>query len=118
MDSPLSASAIAPNKVRLSSSTTSQEHDCVSAADQSLAFINSTSSGDELDVDVDIIQETIKESVHYQDLNGTAAIIGFCLRVDYNYADNDGNTEIVMFHETNGPYGRLLLSPNSSSTKD
>jgi hypothetical protein len=76
------------------------QNDCVSDADQSLAFINST-SGDELNVDVDIIQETIKQSVHYQDLNGTAAIIGFCLRVDYNYVDNDGNTEIVMFYETN-----------------
>jgi hypothetical protein len=76
------------------------QNDCVSAADQSLAFINST-SGDELDVDVDIIQETIRKSVHYQDLNGTAAIIGFCLRVDYNYVDNDGNTEVVMFYETN-----------------
>jgi hypothetical protein len=76
------------------------QNDCVSAADRSLALINST-SGDEFDVDVDIIQETIKNSVHYKDLNGTAAIIGFCLRVDYNYADNDGNTEIVMFYETN-----------------
>jgi hypothetical protein len=76
------------------------QNDCVSASDASLAFTNTT-SGDELDVDVDIIQETIKKSVHYQDLNGTAAIIGFCLRVDYNYVNDDGNTEIVMFYETN-----------------
>jgi hypothetical protein len=76
------------------------QNDCVSAADQSLAFKNST-TGDELDVDVDIIQETIRKSVHYQDLNGTAAIIGFCLRVDYNYVNFDGNTEVVMFYETN-----------------
>jgi hypothetical protein len=76
------------------------QNDCVSAPDASLAFTNTT-SGDELDVDVDIIQETIKKSVHYQDLNGTAAIIAFCLRVDYNYVDDDGNTEIVMFYETN-----------------
>jgi hypothetical protein len=76
------------------------QNDCVSAADVSLKFSNTT-SGDELDVDIDIIQETIRKSVHYQDLDGIAAIIGFCLRVDYNYVDGDGNTEIVMFHETN-----------------
>jgi hypothetical protein len=76
------------------------QNDCVTAADASLAFVNTT-NGDELDVDLDIIQETISKSVHYQDLNGTAAIIGFCLRVDYNYVDGDGNTEIINFHETN-----------------
>jgi hypothetical protein len=56
-------------------------NDCVSASDASLAFINTT-TGDELDIELDIIQETITNSVHYQDINGTAAIIGFCLRVD------------------------------------
>jgi hypothetical protein len=55
-------------EVRSSSSTTSQErsaievlvtlyqNDCVSAPDASLAFINST-TGDELDVELDIIQK-------------------------------------------------------------
>jgi hypothetical protein len=75
-------------------------NDCVTAADASLAFTNTT-SGDELDVELDIIQETISDSVHYQDLNGTAAIIGFCLRVDYNYVDGDGLTESINFYETN-----------------
>jgi hypothetical protein len=76
------------------------QNDCVSAPDASLAFINST-TGDELDVELDIIQETISNSVHYIDLNGTAAIIGFCLRVDYNYVDGDGFTESINFYETN-----------------
>jgi hypothetical protein len=75
-------------------------NDCVTAADASLAFTNTTSE-DELDVELDIIQETISDSVHYQDVNGTAAIIGFCLRVDYNYVDGDGVTESINFYETN-----------------
>jgi hypothetical protein len=75
-------------------------NDCVSASDASLAFINTT-TGDELDIELDIIQETITNSVHYQDINGTAATIGFCLRVDYNYVDSDGLTESINFYETN-----------------
>jgi hypothetical protein len=76
------------------------QNDCVSTPDASLAFVNST-TGDELSVELDIIQETISNSVHYIDLNGTAAIIGFCLRVDYNYVDGDGLTESINFYETN-----------------
>jgi hypothetical protein len=76
------------------------KNDCITAADASLAFINTT-SGDELDVELDIIQETISGSDHYIDLNGTAAIIGFCLRVDYNYVDGDGLIESINFYETN-----------------
>jgi hypothetical protein len=76
------------------------QNDCVSLPDDSLAFVNST-TGDELDVELDIIQETISNSIHYIDLNGTAAIIGFCLRVDYNYVDGDGLTESINFYETN-----------------
>jgi hypothetical protein len=74
--------------------------DCVTAADASIAFINTT-TGDELDIDLDIIQETISSSVHYQDINATAAVIGFCLRVDYYYVDDDEITESVNFYETN-----------------
>jgi hypothetical protein len=76
------------------------QNDCITASDASLAFVNST-SGDELDVELDIIQETITNSIHYQDLNGTAAIIGFCLRVDYLYVDGDGLSESINFYETN-----------------
>jgi hypothetical protein len=64
------------------------QSDCVSAPDASLAFVNNT-TGDELDVELDIIQETISNSKHYIDLNGTAAIIGLCLCVDYNDVDGD-----------------------------
>jgi hypothetical protein len=74
------------------------QNDCVSAPDASLAFINST-TGDELDVELDIIQETISPST--TSTSGTAAIIGFCLRVDYNYVDGDGFTESINFYETN-----------------
>jgi hypothetical protein len=76
------------------------QNDCVSASDDSLAFINST-SGDELDINIDVIQETIANSVHYQDINGASATIGFCLRVDYNYVDDDGLVESINFYETN-----------------
>jgi hypothetical protein len=76
------------------------QNDCVSTPDASLAFVNST-DGNELSVELDIIQETISNSVHYSDLNGTAAIIGFCLRVDYNYVDGDDLTESINFYETN-----------------
>jgi hypothetical protein len=69
------------------------------APDASLAFVNST-TGDELDVELDIIQETI--SNHYIDLNGTA-VIGFCLRVDYNYVDGDGFTESINFTRQMSP---------------
>jgi hypothetical protein len=115
MDTPASPLTTRTRKVRSSSSTTSQErsaiesswasrfqNDCVSAPDASLAFINST-TGDELDVELDIIQETISNSVHYIDLNGTAAIIGFCLRVDYNYVDGDGFTESINFTRQMSP---------------
>jgi hypothetical protein len=76
------------------------QNDCVSSPDASLAFVNNT-VGDELNVELDIIQETISNSIHYIDLNGTAAIIGFCLRVDYNYVDGDGLVESINFYETN-----------------
>jgi hypothetical protein len=75
------------------------QNDCSTVADASLAFINTT-TGNELDIDLDIIQETISNSVHYQDINPSAAIIEFCLRVDYNYVDGDGLTESINFYET------------------
>jgi hypothetical protein len=79
------------------------EINCVTPADASaLAFVNSTTEG-ELEIELDIIQETISKSNHYQDINASAAIIGFCLRVDYMYVDpdGDGDAESVTFYETN-----------------
>jgi hypothetical protein len=77
------ASRTTTRTVRLSSSTTSQEHsppesswtsscknDCVSTADDSLAFINTT-SGDELDIELDIIRKP-SQTPSYQDLNGSS----------------------------------------------
>jgi hypothetical protein len=76
------------------------QNDCVSPSDASLAF-TTTTSGDEFDVDIAIIQETITNSVHYQSVNITTAILGFCLRVDYNYVDGNGLIESVNFHQEN-----------------
>jgi hypothetical protein len=77
------------------------QNDCITDADGSLTFVQAI-SGDELDVDVDIIQETISNSVHYQTINdGQAAIIGFCLRVDYKRINEEGNAEGINFYETN-----------------
>jgi len=75
--------------------------DCVTAADESLAFVELI-EGNELSLDVDIVQETITNSVHYMQTDdlGTSAAISFCVRVDYNYKDLDGNTESINFHET------------------
>jgi hypothetical protein len=77
------------------------QNDCITVADTSLAFTNTT-TGDELDIELDIIQESITSSDHYTDIDaGAAAIIGFCLRVDYNYVDAGGNIESINFYETN-----------------
>jgi len=75
--------------------------DCVTPADESLAFVDLI-EGNELSLDVDIVQETITNSVHYTQTDdlGTSAAISFCVRVDYNYKDFDGNTESINFHET------------------
>jgi hypothetical protein len=76
------------------------QSDCTSASDASLNFTESINA-DELVVDVDIIKKTISQSVHYQNASVSTAIIGFCIRVDYNSIDAAGNTESVNFYETN-----------------
>jgi uncharacterized protein (UPF0297 family) len=75
------------------------QSDCITAADKSLVFAEAI-NGNELAIDLNIIQETISNSVHYKAVNGTNAIIGFCLRIDNNYIDNDDNVESVNFYET------------------
>jgi hypothetical protein len=74
------------------------QNDCTSPSDESLV-LNKVTSEDELDIDIDIIQETIAKSVHYQDINATAAIVRFCIRVDYKFIDNDGDIDTVNFHQ-------------------
>jgi hypothetical protein len=76
------------------------QSDCEGASDASLAFTEGI-VGDNLDVDVEIIQANIGQSVHYQDVGVSQGSIGFCLRVDYNYIDADDNTESINFYETN-----------------
>jgi hypothetical protein len=76
------------------------QSDCTSASDASLPLTEAI-NGRELFVDIDIIEDTISKSVHYQDAGLAAASIGFCLRVDYNYIDGGGNTESINFYETN-----------------
>jgi hypothetical protein len=76
------------------------QSDCITAADASLVMADTINS-DKIDVDIDIILETIPNSVHYKDLNITTAVIGFCVHIDYYYIDNDNNAESVNFYETN-----------------
>lgn len=75
--------------------------DCVTAAGDSLAFAREV-IGNELSLDVDIVQDTITDSLLYKenDALGTSATISFCVRVNYNYKDGDGNVESINFHET------------------
>jgi len=77
------------------------QNDCITPADASLAFIDSIVDN-ELTLDIDIIQETITDSVHYTSTDdlGTSAAISFCVRVDYYYKGLDGNVESINFHET------------------
>jgi len=82
--------------------------DCTTPADSALASTN-TIVADELTVDIDIIQETITNSAHYNAIDNTAAEINFCMRVDYNFVGPDG-TESINFHETNVTIGVDLLA--------
>jgi hypothetical protein len=76
------------------------DKNCTGPADASLAFADNVLPGNELEVDLDIIQETISTSKHYtENAEGTKAEIDFCIRVDYEF--NDGaTTESINFHET------------------
>lgn len=77
------------------------QKDCETRADDTaITFRQDFAAGEELQVDIDIVQETISESVHYtENPSGLSAIIDFCVRVDYFY-DVDGRKESINFHET------------------
>jgi hypothetical protein len=76
--------------------------DCVTAADaDALVMVNNTDGDHELHIDLDIIQETITNSTHYQKITPGEAAISFCLRVDYNYIDGVDPPESINFYETN-----------------
>lgn len=78
------------------------DKNCKQPGDSSSFSIVQNISGNALEVDLDIVQENIAKSPHYNvnDL-GTVATIDFCLHVDYNYkelATND--VKSINFHET------------------
>ena len=83
-------------------STTLYQADCVTPVDAKALSFTSTidTSRNELMVDVNVIQETISKSVHYAPIDDISAAIDFCVRVDYNYIDNEGLVTSVNFHET------------------
>jgi len=72
------------------------QSDCETPPDGSLVFYGDYGTPGELSLAVDIIQETIQNSVHYNDVNSTTAVISFCTRIDYAYAGDSFN-----FYETN-----------------
>ena len=83
-------------------STTLYRADCVTPADATALSFTSTTDTDKnvLTVDVDIITESIPKSVHYAPIDDVRAAISFCVRVDYNFIDNDGVVNSVNFHAT------------------
>ena len=87
-----------PNKYLVS---TLLDKSCNQTADASLAIVQNV-SGNALEVDLDIIQETITSSSSYnENAEGTSATIDFCLRIDYDYKDaTTGDVESINFHET------------------
>ena len=87
-----------PNKYLVS---TLLDKNCNQTADASLAIVQNV-TGHEMEVDLDIIQETITGSSSYtENAAGTSATIDFCLRIDYDYKDaTSGAVESINFHET------------------
>jgi hypothetical protein len=77
-----------------------RQADCVSPADDIALAAFDYVEGNNIWVDVDLIQETIVSSVHYKQTNETFAQIDFCLRIDYNLVGDNGTFESVNFHET------------------
>jgi hypothetical protein len=74
---------------------------CNGTSDGSLIkFQRNNSFPNQLEVDVDVMEETIKTSKHYtENDDATQATISFCLRIDYNYNDG-GSEQSINFHET------------------
>jgi hypothetical protein len=81
--------------------TTLYKTDCSTLADDAGVTFAESVTGDELDIDVNVIQATVVGTDHYQGVNSTNAAILFCVRVDYYYKDPDDVVESVNFYETN-----------------
>jgi hypothetical protein len=77
------------------------ENDCTTAADATALVIVNNTDGDVLNINLDIVQETITTSAHYDEITPAEAAISFCLRVDYNYDDGVDPAESINFYETN-----------------
>ena len=78
------------------------EKGCNGTADSASFVVAQNVSGNALEVDLDIVQQTITTSRQYsENPEGTQAEIDFCIRIDYNYLDSSTNeTESINFHET------------------
>jgi len=80
-----------------------REPDCITEISDGTTgsiLLNDLYAGDELTLNVDIVQETIVGSDYYNAVNNTAASIDFCLRIDY-FSGSDS----INFHETNVTIG-------------
>mmetsp|Transcript_18641 Transcript_18641/g.37377 ORF Transcript_18641/g.37377 Transcript_18641/m.37377 type:complete len:423 (-) Transcript_18641:23-1291(-) len=65
-----------------------------------VSFFDDLTELNEYQVDVNILQESVAGTPEYMDIDVTAAMINFCIRVDYMY-DDGTEGESVNFHETN-----------------
>jgi hypothetical protein len=72
------------------------ESDCKTIGSNAITNTADASVDRELTVLVDVDQGTISNSLYYESVNLTNAIIGLCLRVDYLW-----NEDSINFHETN-----------------
>lgn len=66
-----------------------------------VTFSDDITGEKEYQVDVDILQESVAGTPEYLDIDVTAAMINFCIRVDYIYKDGTEPEESINFHETN-----------------
>ena len=66
-----------------------------------VSFSDDITAAKEYQVDVDILQQSVAGTPEYTDIDVTAAMINFCIRVDYVYKDGAEPLESINFHETN-----------------
>lgn len=70
------------------------QDDCLTEADASALGLIDFVETNQLHLDVDIVQSAITNSVHYSGIGDKAANIAFCVRVDYNYKDGNGDVMV------------------------
>ena len=77
--------------------------DCTTESNSPGALlVNNSTTGQEFDLDVDIVQDLIDSSDYYTAAaDGLSAEINFCVRVDYMYTpEGEAVSESINFHET------------------